>query len=560
MRRTALLALVPLATIGCSDIFGSSDDGGSGGPSVGDILTFNVPRTGENGCEATANPRVGEVVGVTSQTIVVADTLAPPNGLGHEAYAQLGADFDRWGYSVVEQYFGEPSDLDENGRVIAFFTEAVNQLSDRQGDSIIFGMFWPGDLFPAEDCATSNYAEIFYMAVADQNGTVGPEVDSTAIRRSAVSTMGHEFQHLVNAARRLYEPPQATDFEEVWLNEALSHITEELMFFERTNAEPGQNIDVDWLRQADTRSSAFNDFQIQNVQRLAIFLEAPDTAAASLLDPDAPLASRGSGWHFMRYAADRKGSQADIWWDLVNTANSGMTNLQQVLDANVDNWVRDWSAAVFADDEAPVDARFTFPSWNMRDIYPAIQSRDEQVYPEYPLRIRELDDSQPVDLDLAAMTAAFLQIGVESGDTATITFTSGGGEPPSELRVSVVNVENGEVSQVAGSDAGTIELEGSGTYVVVPAHISDAEATLALNVASEHATPTLASVSPRPSTNARDLPLSLSVGPTSSGASLPVVDDHFHIEFLERAQRELAPRVANARRVYQRRQLERRAP
>jgi hypothetical protein len=73
----------------------------------------------------------GRVVAVTEHTIVVVDTLNPASQLNDSDYARFGGDFDRWGYSVVTENFGEPSDLDENGHVIAFFTRAVTIASSK---------------------------------------------------------------------------------------------------------------------------------------------------------------------------------------------------------------------------------------------------------------------------------------------------------------------------------------------------------------------------------------------------------------------------------------------
>lgn len=568
MRRMTFVALLPVAALACSDdVSGpSGNNGGTDLPSVGDFLTLNVPRDVDEPCEANPDASDGRVVAVTPTSIVVVDTANPPNGLSDEDYADLGDDFDEYGYPVVTQYFGDPSDLDENERVISFFTRAVNEYTEDGDDGFVFGLFWPGDLFQAtgtNGCATSNYAEVLYLAVPDQDGEAGPPVSEDAIRNTAVSTMGHEMQHLVNASRRLYVSPTADAFETIWLNEGLSHATEELMFFERTGSEPGMNIDIVWLRDgpdcvspADAnvpeRICAFNQFQIQNFTRFASFLEDPDTAAASLLNTEGTLASRGSDWHFLRYAADRHGAEADFWWDLVNTDVNGLQNLTQAIGTDPENWIRDWSAAVYADDEAVDSEDFQFPSWDLRSIYPAFQDEnDNQIYPEYPLAVHELTDAASVDLEVAGMAAAYVQVEVPATGTATVTLGSAGGAPPAQLRLSVVNTATGEVAQHAGDDAAEVTLEGGlsgATYVLAALNASTApNEMLSLQFESDGAGAAIvANAASRNKALQTRGPLALS----AAMVPLPAVNQRFHVEFLERARRQLTPRIPHARQVY----------
>lgn len=583
-----LLALLPFAVLGCSDTSGPNGNGNGNGngnvPSVGDIITLNIGLVADDAddrfrCTAgTPDARGGRVVAVTATTIVVVDTANPSGGLTDQQYASFASDFDTWGYSVVTETFGEPEDLDENERVIAFFTRAVNELTKPGDDGFIFGLFWPGDLFPTTSqpgfngCPASNYGEIFYIAVADPNGVAGPDINGNAIRRSAVTTMGHEFQHLVNASRRMYVNPTG-DFEVIWLNEGLSHITEELMFFRRTGAGPGINIDIDWLRggtacvndpQGGTeRICAFNQFQVQNFSRFAIFLEDPDTEASSLVNPDGALASRGVNWHFLRYAADRRGSESEFWNALVNTNLRGLPNLTASLGADAEAWIRDWSAAVYADDAnpaTPAAATFQFPSWNLRDIYPAFRGPEgDTIFPVYPLQIGELTDADPVHLDIAGMAAAYLRVVVPAAGTANVTLSSGEIDPPEALRLSIINTANGEVVQRAGEDAGSFTLEGGAegaTYVLAALHVSTTAANLlTLDVQSDGAAlPVVTAIEPRaPATGALN---ALTVN--GELAPLPAINHQFHIELLERARIELQPRVAHARAVYREQVMERR--
>src|SRR5207237_9603845 len=71
-----------------------------------------------------------------------------------------------------------------------------------------------------------------------------PEADNQAaeVKVNAVGTMGQEFQHVINSARRLYINTNGSSVEERWLNEGLSHIAEELLFYRSSTLAPRQNI------------------------------------------------------------------------------------------------------------------------------------------------------------------------------------------------------------------------------------------------------------------------------------------------------------------------------
>lgn len=567
MRNARYLLLLPIALWGCSDrVTGPNGGLPSGVPSIGDVLTYNVAFT----CNASnRDERQGRVVAVTQRTVVVVDENNPGSGLSDSEYAGFAAVFDTLAYPVVAENFGEPTDLDQNGRIVAFFTRAVNEMSDSNGRSFIAGVFWPGDLFPRtnqpgfEGCPNSNYAEIFYLAVPDPDGDAGRAVSRDQIRRLTVATMGHELQHLVNAARRLYINQSAEAFEELWLNEGLSHITEELLFYRAGSSSPGTNLDADALRASQRRTQAFFEFHVQNVVRLADFLEEPADTSASLLNGNA-LASRGANWHFLRYAADRLGSQRDFWWSLVNTNGAGMDNLRESLGGEEPTaWIRDWTATVYADDEAPVESRYRFPSWNLRDLYPALRDgSNEQIFPEYPLRIRSLDDGKPLELDVAGQAAEYVRVLVPAGGEAEVSIRSGGVAPPAQLHLSVVNRATGDVFHRAGAEAESVTLEGGAqetAYLIVPVHsAASAGATLSLELASEGANP--APVAERMAFLDDLAPRIDSVRLFGEPVALPALDETFHLELHRRARRELEPLVPAARAAYRELMQERRLP
>jgi hypothetical protein len=543
MKRLATLSLVLLALVGaCKD----DPTGPEPKPAPETPQTFNV--NAESSC-SNAVQRTTRVAAVTEHAIVVADESNPAGGFTDTEYEEFGLAFDNLIHPVLTRNFGEPSDIDENGRVIILFTRAVNELTEAGSDSYVGGFFYGRDLFPKtktarlEGCAASNEAEMFYMLVPDPNGEVNGNARSKEfVQRVTTGVLGHEFQHLINASRRLFVN-NASAFEETWMDEGLSHIAEGLLFYEASGLSSRENIDIDDLRSSRRAVDAFNDHGLSNFGRLVRYLEHPDTATA--LGNDDNLLNRGAAWAFLRYAADRKGgSERDLWFGLVNSGSAGYTNLSAALGEDPLGWIRDWSVSVYADDaEMGVEPRFTQPSWNFRSIISALQNESEtRLYSVYPLKTHSLAEG-PVELSLKGGGAAFVRLGVASGSRAEIRSTSGGVALPGSCPADgpTVNLEVGQSYTAKADTAGAICVEGGATgaeFVYVPFSASAADdAVLALEVTGTGVVPVVGP--PNPS---RVPAPSMSLNPTG-GIAAPEPDRAFEQRLRERTRRELAPRA-----------------
>ncbi len=401
-------------------------------PAIGDLVDYNVAIS----C-SQENIRTGRVGYVSQHAIVVADT-GNPAAFSPADLASIAATFDTLVYPVDTESFGESTDIDGNGRAIIFFTRAVNQLNAHHSGSITVGFFWSGDLFPAaatsrlEACAGGNRAEMFYMIAPDPAGAYGPSIKTEEVLRRSVGIIAHEYQHLINAGRRLYVN-EAPVFEEPWLNEGLSHTAEELVFYRVTGLHPGADLTAADLRAIPGAIDAFNRFAAPDFDLLHSYLEDPDTT--SLMGVPG-LSTRGAVWSFLRYAADRSGrSDPAFFHDVVNSTTSGLDNLSAVLGASALSWMQDWTVAVFADNAVPgVDARFTQPSWNYRDIF------ENSSLGEFPLQTRTLPAQGTRSFSLLPGGAAFPLFQTGAGTQATLHVESDGGAPPSILRGSFLRV------------------------------------------------------------------------------------------------------------------------
>jgi hypothetical protein len=343
-------------------------------------------------------------------------------------------------WPVVTGAFGEPRDVDGNGRVVIFYTRAVNELTPPGSGAYVGGYFHARDLFPtrARDgiaaCAASNVAELFYMLVPDPQGTINGNVFPRAlVLEKSMGTVAHEFQHLVNASRRLYVVGTTHWNEETWLNEALSHAAEELVFYRVAGIAPRSNLTASNV-QFGRPHTAYRGFQEENVRRYARFVTEMATQSpydvSTVGSDNADLATRGAGWSFLRYAMDRAGTaEGPLWRALIDGSTTGLANLQQAFGTDPRPWFRDWLVSVYTDDlVAGAHPRHTQPSWNFRSL----------IQP-YGAQVRTLASGSEITLQAKAGSGAFVRVGVPPATTARVRASSTPGIVlPSSVSITVV--------------------------------------------------------------------------------------------------------------------------
>ncbi|HEX7241112.1 MAG TPA: hypothetical protein VF263_12640 [Longimicrobiaceae bacterium] len=469
MKRILALALLTAGLAACED-----DPSGPDGrlPSVGDRLQLNVEF--EDNC---ANPdlRTGRVVAVTERAIVVADTANPANGFSDADYREMGTTFDQVIYPLDTSVFGEPSDVDKNGRVILFFTRAINDLTGPSSSQFVSGLVFARDLFPKRDtrnvqgCPSSNESELIYLLAPDParaGGNVNHPFHPQRLRTATPGTMAHEFQHVLNAGRRLYvlQAPQAGLNEEVWLNEGLSHVAEELAFYQQSGVTPRQNVDIPRIQSSGTILNAANMYAIANFGRLGNHYLEPEQNSPYDTDSD-DLATRGAAWQFLRYAADRRnGDDRAFFNGLLNNTTTGMANLRQALGgADPIPWFRDWAVSVYTDDAvAMADSRFNQPSWHYRSVLTNLRG-------SFPLKVRRLSDGATTQLPLRAGGAAYLRFGVTAAAGAQIRVSAGGSPLPGAC-TTVPALQVGQVFEAGPAPAQLLCVQGAGEYTLIPFH------------------------------------------------------------------------------------------
>lgn len=401
---------------------------------VGDLVSLN-----SNSDDACSKPsfRAARVMAVGRKALVVADTLNPAGGFTQAEYASIAATFDDVVDPINTRVFGDPSDIDGNGHVVLYFTTAVNALTPKDAGYYVGGFFYGRDLLPtsgasaAGACAASNTAEMFYLLVPDPNGAInGNKFSKDFVNRATIATVAHEYEHLINASRRLYVNTAATDFEDTWLDEGLAHMAEELLFYGRSGLNALSNIDAALLRSNSTYRNAFNTDGISNFGRLGSFLANP--SANSPYANNDSLATRGATWAFLRYAIDQQSaSQETVLNRLLNSTTTGLSNLRAVFGSDLTPIFRDWATSFMLDDVASAAARYQFKSWNMASILGALREDGK-----YPLSTQSLTSGTATDVSIAGGGVAYLRFGVASGATGSLSWTA-----PASVQATVVRLK-----------------------------------------------------------------------------------------------------------------------
>lgn len=408
----------------------------------GDVLTVNV-----NASDFCSHPelRAARVVAITDGAVVMADTSNPADGFSDAEYRSFGVAMDTLVTPVDTAAFGAPADVDGNQKVGILFTSAVNALTPPSAGSIVLGFYYIRDLLPREspfgNCPGSNVGELFYVLVPDPNATVNSNRRTKGFVDSVVvGVIGHEYQHLINASRRMYITNAPQVDEEVWLNEGLSHIAEELLFYRASGQPPRQNIGGAQLGNGSPTRAVFDMYQRGNFGRYREYLRLPEST--SPLARSDNLATRGATWSFLRYLVDRaRVSDGDFWHRLVNSKRIGVPNLDDALSGSgltTLSGLRAWAVSVLTDDLVnPDSATHQQLSWNFLSALPAVG-----LGTPYPLVPRTLADAVPTGGTLQGGASAYLRFAVPQNQEALIQATGfGGGQIPGGIRLTVVRIK-----------------------------------------------------------------------------------------------------------------------
>ncbi|MEO7181963.1 MAG: hypothetical protein ABI141_14065, partial [Gemmatimonadaceae bacterium] len=417
---------------------------------LGDLVKLNT--NGNNAC-TVPDTTTFRVAAIGTKSIVLADTLNPANGFTDADYTRFAARFDTLVYPLDVENFGAPSDLDKNQKVAILFTRAVNKLTAPNSGSYIGGFFFGRDLFPKKDdagkdlCPTSNEGEMFYLLVPDPTGVNGNKFRLGFVDSLTTGILAHEFQHLINLGRRIYVNDAPVD-EDTWLNEGLSHITEELLYYRESGKAPRQRLTDDAIRVSSRATYPFwKADAASNFSRFSEYIFDPGSASP-IDEANDVLSTRGASWAFLRYAVDRLfTSDAGVWARFGNAKTAGLVTLRDALRTEPAPLFSDFALANYLSDFPGItpSARFVHQSWNFRDIYSNTFGRtvDGVFKPNgfYPLKVSGLSDNVAASVAVKGSSASYYRLGVAAGSEALVTFSSGQGAPNTSFRFTVIRTK-----------------------------------------------------------------------------------------------------------------------
>ena len=288
---------------------------------------------------------------------------------------------------------------------------------------------------------------MFYMLVPDPTGVVnGNKYSLGFVDTLTVSVLAHEFQHLINAGRRIYVNVGAVDFEDTWLNEGLSHIAEELLFYHESGMQPRQGLTDALIRANAAKYALWKADASSNFSRLLEYIDNPG-AASPLDEQNDELSTRGAAWSFLRYAVDRAfASDAGVWSRFSNSTQTGLNTVTLGLQTDPRPFLADFAVATYLSDlGVSNDSRFRHKSWNYRDIFSnTFGTRVNGVFTPngfYPLKTTGLVDRVATTVGVKGGSASYLRLAVPAGREALLSHAEGSGTTNPSFVFSVIRTK-----------------------------------------------------------------------------------------------------------------------
>jgi hypothetical protein len=406
-------------------------------PAVGDVIDVNVPDASTDDLCANFFKTRATVASVSRRAILAVDTLdGPPSALFTQAVLDsITNEFDNVTYRTDSAYFNTPTDTDANGHIILLFSGEINKLTPpNTSGSFVGGFFFAGDFFPATDqgggadtfCPESNNAEIFYLLSPDPTGRFGNIRSNSSVRQGTRGTIAHEFQHMINAGKRL-ENPAVKHFEATWLDEALAHFAEDAVGRVARGFGDLQTLTFNDLLPCNSPCSQANDFNaffFQNLARLTDWMVAPDKFSPMSKMADTSLAVRGAAWAFVRYGADNysNGDPRAFTRALSAGPDTGVTNFVAAAKQPIDSLVKGWLVSMYADHLgiANLDAKYQYRSYNFRSAMPPVARAVLGTQTaSYPLVVQSIGSgSDNISSTNRSGTGTYYRLNVASGAPA----------------------------------------------------------------------------------------------------------------------------------------------
>ena len=290
--------------------------------------------------------------------IVVADTANPTGGFTDAEYCRSRRCSTRSSARSTSRTSGTPSDIDKNGKIVIFFTKEVNKLTPRgSAGGTVGGFFFERDLFPARRHGGLRRVrgQQFRRDVLRRSCPIPPGGSASAQQKTDVldvtpGTLAHEYQHLINAGRRLYVNNARRLRRRLAERRAEPHRRRAVVLQGRAACAAAEHRRVSAIDAHAASIDAFNNYQGDNNGRFELFIGKP--SQTSVYGGNDSLETRGATWHMLRYLADHRGAIGRRHVDAAreHEADAAIAICRDVFGANYMTQIRDWATSVFSDD------------------------------------------------------------------------------------------------------------------------------------------------------------------------------------------------------------------
>ncbi len=426
---------------------------------VGDNVTIRVPNIDSLCVRYAEITTVVKAVGTKS--VWLEDTGNPTGGLTTSDYQSLASLFDNKIYANDVDYFGTPSDIDGNGRIVIVVSKEINKTNN-------LGFTTTADLRARNaSCPSSDEGEIYYTRAPDPNGTFGDPYTTASALIDAPVLLAHEVTHIIQFSVRAGQATFNGTLQKIWELEGQATFAEEVAGHAVTGRTIGQNYGFDVAFNCVPGSRPCQDaggglWYLDGFVDLALYYgfnpDASTTPIAgapeqcSWLD----LASNGntgpcySGrevygvpWLLLRYLSDRfgpaVGGEKQLQHQLILGNLAGFANVANAIGQPgqpLDRVLADWAASLYVDDRiSGADPSLTIPSWNLLDIENRLVEQ-AHLRPRMRTFTAFSDDVQV----RAGSTAYFIVSGTRAAAALGMRST-GGGALPTNMRVFIVRLQ-----------------------------------------------------------------------------------------------------------------------
>ena len=416
----------------------------------GTVLTVRFPGFDTDSCTDFTDLSV-IVRKVSTSAIIVEDEANPANGFVTQDFVDMATDFDGTIYDVDVDFFGAPSDIDSNQRVVIVITKEVNKLT-----SSPLAFVAHSNLFPVATCPASNEGEYYWTRAPDPLGTFNAGVyllDDARLDNRGL--LAHEFAHIIQGSRRKDAGGQ---FMTSFMAEGGATFAEQFVGFEYEGRMDGQNYDNSAIYTAFGADSHryynflgdllgyfgfdFGTGTVAGAPEECTFVGSVDDGTAGPCSSAARL-PYGPTYSMVQHALDNYGASLGgtkvVHRALVDHAGAaGAAALEAVFGMTVAQIMGSWAPTLYIDDRftTPAFDMYQFKNFNLRSLEDAWNA-SARLTP----RARAFADFQD-DFSVRAASSAFFDLsGAGRPATAVRIRDQSGNLLPDFFQVWIVRVE-----------------------------------------------------------------------------------------------------------------------